>query len=441
MQVSVETTGPLERSVKVDVPEERISSAVEERLKSLSRTSRIQGFRPGKAPLRVIKQRFGSQVRKEVVEKLVSSSFYDAVTSEDLKPVGAPLIDPLQEKVGEGLSYTATFEVMPDIELNPIEDLKIDKPVCNIADADVDRMIEKLRSQRRDFRVVERAAGQGDRVNVDYQGLVDGEAPEGLKAEGADIEIGEDVFIPGLEQGLTGATAGQSLELSLTFPETFANEELAGKPVTFQVQVNRVEEAVLPELDEAFFEVFGVSEGGEQAFRQEIRSHMDREAATALRNRYREAIMQALYEANEIEVPNTLVNAEFERMRAVLARDMEMRGVSKEVIAQFTHTDELKTTARRQVALQLLTGELIRTNELRAKPEKVREIIESRAQSYEDSAAFINWYYNDKERLAEIESLALEDEVIDRISSRGKIKESALSFDELMNKGQTNHDA
>ena len=441
MQVSVETTGPLERSVKVDVPEERISSAVEERLKSLSRTSRIQGFRPGKAPLRVIKQRFGSQVRKEVVEKLVNSSFYDAVTKEDLKPIGPPLIDPLQEKVGEGLSYTATFEVMPDIKLNPVENLKIEKPVCNIAASDVDRMIEKLRRQRRDFRVVERAAGKGDRVNIDYQGLVDGEAPEDLKSEGTDIEIGEDVFIPGLEQGLTGATAGQSLDLNLTFPETFANEELAGKPVTFQVQVNRVEEAVLPELDEEFFKIFAVSEGGEQAFRQEIRNHMEREAATALRNRYRESIMQALYEANEIEVPNTLVNAEFERMRDVLVKDMEMRGVSKEVIAQFTYTDELKTAARRQVALQLLTGELIRTNELRAKPEKVREIIEKRAQSYEDSAAFINWYYNDKERLAEIEALALEDEVIDCISSRGKIRESTLSFDELMNKGQTNQDA
>lgn len=440
MQVSVETTGPLERSVTVDVPEERIASAVEERLKSMSRTSRIQGFRPGKAPLRVIKQRFGPQVRQEVVEKLVNSSFFEAVNQEELKPVGAPLIDPMQEKVGEGLSYTATFEVMPDIKLNPIEDLKIEKPVCNIADADLDRMIEKLRRQRRDFRLVERAAGKGDRVNVDYRGLVDGEALEDLKSEGVDIEIGEDVFIPGLEQGLTGATAGQSLDLDLAFPETFGNEGLAGKPVTFQVQVNRVEEAVLPELDEEFFQAFGVSEGGEQAFRQEISSHMEREAVTALRNRYRESIMQALYEANGIEVPNTLVNAELERMRDVLARDMEMRGVPKEAIAQFTYGDELKTRARRQVALQLLTGELIRANELRAKPEKVREIIESRAQSYEDSAAFINWHYNDKERLAEIEALALEDEVIDCISSRGTIKESTLPFDELMNKGQTNQD-
>ena len=439
MQVSVETTGPLERSVTVDVPEERITGAVEERLKSMSRTSRVQGFRPGKAPMRVIKQRFGSQVRREVVENLLSSSFIDAVNQEDLKPVGRPLIDPVREEVGGGLSYTATFEVMPEISLNPVEKLKIEKPVCDIEDADVERMIEKLRRQRREFREVERAARQGDRVYVDYQGVVDGEAPENLKAEGVDIDIGEDLFIPGLESGLEGATAGQELALDLTFPDDFGNRELAGKPVVFQVQVNRVEEAVLPELDEEFFEDFGVSEGGEQAFRQEIRSHMDRELEAALRNRYRDSIMQALHDANDIDVPNTLVNAEFERMRDMLVRDMELRGADREVAARLAASEKLKETARRQVTLQLLTAELIRSQELRAKPEKVREIIESRAQSYEDSAAFVNWYYNDEKRLGEIESIALEDEVIDCIAALGKVKEISLSFDELMNKGQTNH--
>ena len=438
MQVSVETKGTLERSVTVDVPEERIAGAVEEQLKSMSRTSRIQGFRPGKAPMRVIKQRFGPQVRREVVEKLVSSSFFEAVNQEDLKPVGRPLIDPVREEVGGGLSYTATFEVMPEISLNPVEDLQIEKPVCDIEDADVERMIEKLRRQRREFRTVERAAGEGDRVNVDYRGTVDGETPENLESEGMDVEIGEGMFIPGLEQGLEGAQAGQSLELDLAFPDDYDNRELAGKPVVFQVQVNRVEEAVVPELDEEFFEAFGVSEGGEPAFRQEIRNHMDREVETALRSRYRDSIMQALHDANEIDVPNTLVNAEFERMRDMLVRDMEMRGVAREVADRFAATEELKNTARRQVSLQLLTAELIRSQELRAEPEKVREIIETQAQSYEDSASFINWYYNDEKRLAEIESIALEDEVLNCISSLGKVEETALSFDELMNKGQTN---
>ncbi len=437
MQVLVETTGPLERSLTVDVPEERIVSAVEERLKSMSKTSRVQGFRPGKAPMRVIKQRYGPQVRQEVVEKLLNSSFFEAVTQEDLKPAGRPLIDPVRDQVGTGLSYTATFEVMPEIQLNPIEDLQVEKPICDINEADIDKVIEDLRWQRREFREVARGAGQGDRVNIDYVGEVDGEVPEHLKLDGADIEIGEGQFFPGLEQGLEGAVAGQSLELDLTFPDDFINPELAGKPVVFKIQVNRVEETVLPELDEEFFEGFGVSEGGEQAFRQNVRKQMDRELETALRNRYRDSIMQALHEANVIDVPNSLVYAESERMREFLVRDMEMRGATREVATELVATQEYEETARRQVALQLLTGELIRSQELSAAPEKVREIIEARAQHYEDSAAFINWYYNDEKRLAEIEAIALEDEVIGRVSSLGKVTETALSFDELMNKGQT----
>ena len=438
MQVSVETTGPLERSVTVDVPEERISTAVEERLHSMIRTSKIQGFRPGKAPLRVIKQRFGSQVRREVVEKLVSSSFYEAVTREELKPVGAPLIDPLREEVGAGLSYTATFEVLPEFELNPVEDLEIEMPACDITDADVIDMIEKLRTQRRSFQVVERAAQEGDRINVNFQGEVDGETSENLRSENTDIEIGENRYIPGLEEGLIGASAGESLSLNLTFPENYNHEELSGKPVVFEVQVNHVAEAVLPELDDEFFKAFGVHEGDEEKFRQEIRGHMEREVEVAARTRFRDSIMQALYEANEIEVPNALVNTEVQRMQELFANDMKQRGISSEVFSKVADSAELKSTARRQVALQLLTAQIISSQNLRANPEKVREIIEKRAQSYEDSSALVNWYYNDKQRLAEIESLALEDEVINWISTRSKIKELAVSFDELMNKGQTN---
>ena len=438
MQVSVETTGPLERSVTVDVPEERISSAVEERLKSMTRTSKIQGFRPGKAPLRVIKQRFGPQVRREVVEKLVSSSFYEAVTQEELRPVGAPLIDPLREEVGAGLSYTATFEVMPEFELVPVEDMEIEKPACNITDANVDEMIERLRLQRRDFQVVERAAQEGDRINVNYQGRVDGETSGNLNSENTNIEIGEKMYIEGLEEGLIGASADESLSLNLTFPENYNNEELAGKPVVFEVQVNHVAEAVLPELDAEFFKAFGVHDGDEEKFRLEIRQHMEREVEVATRTRFRDSIMQALYEANEIDVPNTLVNAEFKRMQEMFVNDMKQRGISSEVFSKVADSAELKSTARRQVALQLLTAQIISSQNLRANPEKVREIIEKRAQSYEDSAALINWYYNDKQRLAEIESLAMEDEVINWISTRGKVKELSLPFDELMNKGQTN---
>lgn len=436
MQVSVEKSG-LERSVTVVLPEERVAGAVEERLKSMSKTSQVQGFRPGKAPMRIIKQRFGPQVRSEVVEKLVNSSLFEAVSQEDLKPVGTPLIDPLRAAAGEGLTYTATFEVLPEIKLSPVEELQVEQPACDVTEADMDAMIDKLRRQRPDFREVERPAQNGDRVNIDYRGLVDGEAEESLKGEDVGVVIGDDLIMPGLEEGLEGAHAGQSLELNLTFPEDFREEKFAGKPVALKIQVNKVEEVVLPELDEDFFTNFGVSEGGEPAFREEIRRHLETEAATALRNRFRDSTMQSLYDANQIEVPKTLVNAAARRMLETMTRDMETRGLSKEDAARLAETQDVQDLARRQVALQLLTGEVIRTHELQAKPEKVREIIETRAQAYDDPAAFTNWYYNDKERLAEIEALALEDELLDWISARGKIKKLPLSFDELMNNGQT----
>ena len=437
MQISVETTGSLERSVTVEVPEERISTEVEERLKSMTKTSRIQGFRPGKAPLRVIKQRFGAQVRQEVVERLVTSSFREAVTQEHLRPVGAPLIDPLKANVGKGLSYTARFEVMPEVKLNPVEKLEMEKPTCEINEDDVDRMIEKLRRQRRQFQLVERAAEEGDKVNINYKGLVDGKVFEDRETEDVEVEIGKERFIQGFEEGLIGASAGQSLNLNLTFPQDYHKEELAGKPVVFELKINSVSEPVLPELNGEFFEAFGVKEGGEQAFRREIRQHMEREAEAAMRSRFRASIMQTLYDANEIELPNVLVDAEIQQVKDMFIKDMESRGISREVSSKIADTTELKESARRRVALQLLTAEIIRSRELKANPEKVRGIIEKRAQSYEDSSALINWYYNDKERLAEIEALALEDEVINWVSTQGKVTELPLSFDELMNKGQT----
>ena len=437
MQDSVETKGPLERSITVEVPEERVSSAVEERLESMTRTSRIQGFRPGKAPLRVVRQRFGPQVRQEVVEKLINTSLMDALKQQDLKPVGTPLLNPLRTETGAGISYTATFEVLPEVSLKPVEELQIEKPSCHIEEVDVDNMIARLRHERREFQVVQRAAGQGDLVNADYQGMLEGKPLENLKMESSNVEIGGDEFIPGLEPVLKGAHAGQSLEFDAPCPDDFANKELAGKTVRFQVRVNRVEEAVLPELDAEFFRAFGVQDGGEQAFRQEIRNHLERQVEAALRNRYRDSIMSALYEANKIDVPQALVNMESERMQELLIRDMTRRGMDREVAELLINPEELKNTARRQAALQLLTAELIRTRELHAKPEKVREIIESQAQSYEDSAAFINWHYSDEKRLAAVESVALEDEVINCIAALGKITEKSLSFDELMNKGQT----
>lgn len=443
MQVSVETGGALERSLTVQVPEERIAAEVEKRLQSMTKTTRVKGFRPGKAPLRVIRQRFGPQVRQEVLDKVLQTSFYEAVTQEKLRPAGAPQIAPLPADSGQGLSYTARFEVLPEVKLNPVEQLSIEKLVCEISDDDVSAMIEKLRRQRAELQPVERAAQKGDWVNLDYKGGAEDEAAARLEAKGALLQLGSGRFPGAFEDQLVGAGAGDSLALNLDIPEDYGREELAGKTVALEVKVNSVLEPALPELNEAFFKDFGVAEGDMAAFRGEIRKHVEREAELAKRACLRDSVMDALREANQVELPKVLVDAEIHRIRHELTGNLKMRGLPEEQIDATVEraAPQFEETARRRVALRLLTAELIRAQDLKPAPEKVREIIERNAQNYEDSSSMINWYYSDKERLAEIEALALEDEVIAWVASRGKVKELRLSFDELMNKRQTGADS
>lgn len=443
MQVSVETGGALERSLTVQVPEERIAAEVEKRLQSMTKTTRVKGFRPGKAPLRVIRQRFGPQVRQEVLDKVLQTSFYEAVTQEKLRPAGAPRIAPLAADSGQGLSYTARFEVLPEVKLNPVEQLSIEKLVCEISDDDVSAMIEKLRQQRAELQPVERAAQKGDWVNLDYKGAAADEAAASLEAKGALLELGSGRFPGAFEDQLVGAGVGDSLALNLDIPEDYGREELAGKTVALEVKVNSVSAPVLPELNEAFFKDFGVADGDMAVFRGEIRKHVEREAELAKRACLRDSVMDALREANQVELPKVLVDAEIHRIRHELAGNLKMRGLPEKQIDATVEraAPQFEETARRRVALRLLTAELIRAQDLKPAPEKVREIIERNAQNYEDSSSMINWYYSDKERLAEIEALALEDEVIAWVASRGKVKELRLSFDELMNKRQTGADS
>lgn len=443
MQVSVETGSALERSLTVQVPEERIAAEVEKRLQSMTQTTRVKGFRPGKAPLRVIRQRFGPQVRQEVLDKVLQTSFYEAVTQEKLRPAGAPLIAPVAADSGQGLSYTARFEVMPEVKLNPVEQLNIEKLVCEISDDDVSAMIEKLRRQRAELQPVERSAQKGDWVNLDYKGGAADEPAAGLEAKGALLELGSGRFPGAFEDQLVGAVAGASLALNLDIPEDYGRAELAGKTVALEVKVNAVSEPVLPELNESFFKDFGVAEGDMTAFRAEIRKHVEREAELAARACLRDSAMDALREANQVELPKVLVDAEIHRIKHELTGNLKVRGLPEQEIGPTVEkaAPQFEETARRRVALRLLTAEVIRAQDLKPAPEKVREIIERNAQNYEDSSAMINWYYSDKKRLAEIEALALEDEVIAWVASRGKVKELRLSFDELMNKRQTGADS
>lgn len=436
MQVSVETTGKLEREMRVAVPEERIAGEVQNRLARLSRTTKVAGFRPGKAPLKVIEQRYGKRVREEVIGDVVQSSFYEAIAQEKLRPAGSPSIHPLEADQGQGLTYTARFEVYPEIQLQPVKDLEIEKPIYAIGDDDIDRMIEVLRKQRAQLQEVKRSARSGDTVEIDFTGSLGGEPFEGGSGSDFRLELGSGRFLEGFEQGLIGKAAGEEATLDLTFPGDYRDEKLAGKPVQFKIQVKKVLEAVPPELNEEFFAQFGVSEGGEAAFREELRRHMEREAESAVRSRQRQAVMDALVKANPVDVPKSLIHEESHRLLRQFQSQLKAYGVADEKGLP-NDTSVFEERAAQRVATQLIVLEIIRSQGFEADPGRVREVIEKNAENYEDAAAVVNWYYKDKQRLAEVEAVVLEDKVIDWVMKNAAVKDVKLSFDELVNKGQT----
>ena len=438
MQVSVEKSSALERRLTVEVPEERIETQVHSRLEDLRKTVRIDGFRKGKAPLKVVRQRFGARVRAEIVGEMLQSTISEAITTEDLKPAGQPIIDPISSPPGEGLTYTATFEIYPEIELAPFDALEIQKVDCEINDGDIETMIEKLREQNKEWLAVERPSQDGDQLSINFEGRVDGELFEGGTGKDTDLQLGMGMMIEGFEAGLTGKTAGERVELNLEFPDVYRNEELAGKTVKFDVTINHVREAVLPEINDVFMEKFGVKEGGMDAFRSEVRENMGKERERAVRQRLSQEIMEKLAAANAIEVPASLVEAESERLRQQMAQEFMMRGLNpSEAGEEFDQV--LKHRAENRVKLGLIMAEIIKTAELIAPPDKVREMIENMASSYEDPAAVVKYYYDDPEKLKQVEGTCLEDEAVNWIASQAKITETSLSFDALMEPVQTDN--
>ena len=437
MQVSVENTGPLERKVKVEVPEDKIASEVQNRLQSLSRKTRIQGFRPGKAPLKVVEKHYGSRIRKEVVGEVLQSSFYEALAKEKLRPASQPEIDPVEDE-GPGLTYTATFEVYPEIDLAPVDELEINKPNCTVSEEDLDKMIENIRRQQRKFQKVDRKATDGDVLVVDFEGTVGGEPFEGGSAQDYRLELGTGRFIAGFEQGLAGAVTNDVVELDLEFPSDYYKTDLAGKPVHFTVTVKEVNEAILPELNEDLFKKMGVQEGGLEEFRSEVRKNMEREVEHALLDRAKSNVLDALYAANTIELPPSLIRNETENLHKQFMVNLQRQGIPADQIPESEeHNQALAKQAERKVALQLLIADLVRKEEMQVEASQVREMVEKIAESYEDPNEVINWYYSDRHRLSEIEALVLEDKVIEWILGRARVSDVEIPFDDLMNSRQT----
>ncbi len=432
MQVSVETTNGLERRMTVELPVERIDSEVQSRLQQVGRSARVKGFRPGKVPPKVVAQQYGKQIRDEVVGELIQSSYFEAVSQEKLMPAGMPSIEPTVNEAGKNLQYTATFEVMPEVSLVDVAGTELERRVAEVSDADLDKMMETLRKQRATWEAVERAAAEDDRLNIDFKGTIDGEEFSGNSGENVPITLGSKRMIEGFEEGLIGAKAGDELTLDLTFPEDYAHKEVAGKPVQFAVKVNSVEAPKLPELDEEFAKSFGVGDGSVESLRQEVRQNMEREMQQALSEGNKQVVMDKLLELNQIEVPQALVESEAETLKQQMMQQMHIPDGKSGVQLE---NDMFREQAQRRVSLGLILSELIKSKELKADDAKVRAKVEELAATYEEPQQVIDWYYGDKSRLSQVESLVLEEAVVDWVFEQAKVTEKSSSFDDVMGRG------
>ena len=366
MQVSVETTSGLERRVTVGVPAEKVDVAVEGKLQEAQKTIRLDGFRPGKVPMREVKRRFGGAVRNEVLADVMREAFIEAVEQEKLQPAGMPGFEATTNEAGKDLEFVATFEVYPQVELAAFDSIEVEKPQSEVTDADVDTMIETLRQQRAEFADVDRASEIGDRVNIDFKGLKDGEAFEGGTAEGQNLELGSGQMIPGFEDGIVGMKAGEEKDIDVTFPEDYQSEDLKGQAVVFHIKVNKVEGKALPEVDAEFMKGFGVDDGDETKFKAEVRKNMERELKNAITSKVKEQAMDGLVNLHEFDLPGALVTQEIQRMRQQM---MQQFGGGQQFDPSILPDDLFKEQAERSVRLGLVVRAILDKNEIKADAE------------------------------------------------------------------------
>jgi trigger factor len=413
----------------VAVSSEKVDSAVNTRLQEAARNVKLNGFRKGKVPYKVIKSKFGAGVRQEVVGEMMSQSYYEAIDQESLKPAGQPNIDPKNLDEGQDLEFVATFQVYPEITLPDFSTIKAERLGADISETDIDEMIQTLRKQKQSWEVCDRAAATEDMVNIDYVGRRDGEDFEGGSAQGTNLVLGSERMIPGFESGIEGKSAGDAFTLDLSFPEEYHNKELAGEEVAFEITLNSVSEQVMPVVDEEFYKSFGVEEGGNDAFREEVTNNMRRELKTAGRNKLKNKIMDGLVEAVDAEIPDALVGGEIEQLRQ---QAMQQFGGGQNIDPNMLPDELFKEQAARRVLLGLVLGEVIRQQELKADPTKVRESIEELASTYESPDEVINWYYGNQEQLATIESSVLEDQVFDYVIEQSAVSDKLVSYQEVI---------
>ncbi len=432
-EVSVETGSGLERKMTVRVPAAEIEREIDARLKKVGRTAKLKGFRPGKVPQRVVRQYYGGQVRDEVLTEVIRASYARAIAEQKLNPAGGPRIEPLTDVHLEGaehFAYSATFEVFPEVELAPLSSLSFEVPKVTIDDAAVDTMIEKLRAQRSEWKAVERKAVEKDRVVVDFLGMIDGEPFQGGESKDVSIVVGTNQVIEDFDKALIGTAAGDKKTVDVKFPENYPAEHLAGKDAQFEIEVHRIEEEVLPELDDTLAAAFGVAEGGVEALRKDVRSNMERELSERLKAEIKTRAFDAMIAGNQMTVPRALVMEEIESLQADTMRQMGIKDPK-----QAPSPERFQKVAERRVTVGLLIQELIKEHKIKLDQARVDQRIAELSAPYEKPEEAAQFYRGNRAMMVQIESAVLEEQVVNLLLEHANTKENAATFQEFMGTG------
>ena len=431
MQQAVQNTASaLERNITVSVPIAQIEAEIAARLKRLARTVRMQGFRPGKVPLKMVERQYGFQVRQEVVTDTVQKTFAEAVKGQNYRVAGYPRFQPRPVAQGANdVEYTATFEVYPEVVMGDISGRAVTRPVTRVEDSNVAATLETLRKQRAKYERIERAAVMGDLVNIDFEGMIAGQPFEGNKASNFTVVLGENRMLPDFEAAIAGMRAGETRTFPITFPQDYA-EALRGRTADFTLTVNQVAEPKLPPVDAEFAKALGVEDGDVERLRREVRDNMQKEAVKRVHSKVKEQVMDALQEAARFEVPRSLLDAEIQRMQQAALEDLKQRGMTVE--DKSLPAELFTERATRRIKVGLLVADLVKRHELQPRPEQVRKVIEEHADSYEQPEQLIRWYYADESRLEEVRALVMEDNVVEWAMGKMRVEERPTEFDELM---------
>jgi len=433
MQVTVETVSTLERRVKVVVPAAKIEQDVQARVVKAARTIRMDGFRPGKVPMSLVQKRFGASIRQEALGEIIRDSFYEAVTQQGINPAGFPSIEEVSDKAGEDMTFTALVEVYPELVLNSFADIKVERPVVEIGEADLDEMIENLRKQRATFEDSSEAAADGDKVTLDFAGSIDGEAFDGGSSTNFELALGSGRMIPGFETGIVGIKAGEVRDINVTFPSDYQAENLRDKAAVFKITAHKVSKAVLPELNDEFLAAFGVKDGGVEKFREDVRKNMARELKQAVKNKVKTQVMDALLANNTVEAPKALVGNEINRQREAMFKQF---GGNAKIDPNMLPDDLFREQAQRSVALGLLISQIIKDKSVEVDQARVKAVIEEVAESYETPEEVVNYYYGNREQLAQVEAMVLEDQVVDTVLAQAQVTDAVARYTEIVRTGR-----